>query len=101
MAKGDFTTVVKQKNNNIDKFINNAKVDGDDSFESSNERRGKYMIDKNTGKKVLLGGKVLEVPLNASEFELLKKAAKNSGLPVATYVRSNALLSAKKLLNID
>ncbi|PAV01456.1 hypothetical protein CBG25_16530 [Arsenophonus sp. ENCA] len=58
------------------------------------------MVDKNTGKKILLGGKVLEVPLNASEFELLKKAAKNSGLPVATYVRSNALLSAKKLLNI-
>lgn len=103
MAKGDFGNIKRSKSAvSLDEFVESAKVDGGQKNQDpASERRGKFMIDPETGKKIALGGKVLEVPLNAYEVDLLTRAARDAGLPVATYVRSAVIRLAKDSINRD
>lgn len=101
MAKGDFGNIKRSKSAvSLDEFVESAKVDGSQKNQDpASERRGKFMTDPETGKKIPLGGKVLEVPLNAYEVDILTRAARNAGLPVATFVRSYVIRMAKDSLN--
>lgn len=105
MAKGSFSNIGKLRKKEqpaLDAFVESAKIDGRDSVgKSKSKRRGKYRIDPKTGERIELGGKVLEVPLNAEEAELLFRAAEMSGLPVATFMRSEAMKVARKILSSD
>lgn len=102
MAKGDFSNIgrTRKQEKTLDAFVESAKVDGCEAeVKSKTKRRGKYRIDPKTGEKIALGGKVLEVPLNYEEVEILSHAAEISGLPVATFMRSEALKVARFTLN--
>jgi len=44
---------------------------------------------------IKLGGKVLQVPLNEYELNILSNAALNEGLPLATFLRTTALKHVK------
>lgn len=106
MAKGSFSNIGKLRKKEqpaLDAFVESAKIDGRDDGvgKSKSKRRGKYRIDPKTGERIELGGKVLEVPLNAGEAELLSRAAEMSGLPVATFMRSEAMKVARKILSSD
>lgn len=83
---------IKKKNNNISKsdFIESAKVDGntDTSSFEKNERRGSSYIDKETGKRVKLSGKIIQVPVNGYELNILEEGAKKMGLPLGSYLRT-------------
>lgn len=93
MAKGSFADIGgKIKTLTQEEFVSGAKVDGSNPPpKKTRVRRGRAMTDPTTGRKVTLGGTVLEIPLNAEELEIFKQAAKKAGLPVATYVRSTIL----------
>lgn len=99
MAKGDFSSIKREKKKaDFEEFVGSAKVDGhkeETKPTSTSNRRGKYKIDPDTGKKVPLGGKILGIPLNQNELETITEAAENAGMPVATFVRAAAMKSAK------
>ncbi|BAE80510.1 hypothetical protein [Sodalis phage phiSG1] len=103
MSKGTFYNIgkLKQQEKALDAFVESAKIDGSESVGKLKSRRGKYRIDPKTGERIDLGGKVLEVPLNAGEVALLSRAAEVSGLPVATFMRSEAVKVARKILGYD
>lgn len=103
MSKGTFSNIAKlrQQEQALDEFVESAKTDGRKSVKEPKSRRGKYRIDPKTGERIDLGGKVLEVPLNAGEVEILSRAAEVSGLPVATFMRSEAIKVARKILSCD
>lgn len=73
-------------------FIESAKVDGNasNSFDK-NERRGSSYINKETGERIKLSGKILQVPVNGYELEILEKGAKEAGLPIGSYLRNLGL----------
>lgn len=101
MAKGNFSSIRRtiKHEKTLDAFVEAAKTDGNQRARKPKPgRRGRYCNDPKTGERILLGGKILEVPLNASETELLLRAAEISGLPLATFVRSQAVKSARKIL---
>ena len=112
MAKGNFANIGKgqAREKEAEAFIETAKVDGnlrDKNIHSSGflpdkikseKRRGKYRLDPETGEKILLGGKKQEVPLNAAELAVLTEAAALSGLTLTTFIRSEAVKSARRLL---
>lgn len=87
---------IKKKNKSADlsKFIEEAKVDG---ALDKNERRGSSYIDKETGKKIKLTGKILQVPVNGYELKELEKGAKKMGLPLGSYLRTLGLEAADKI----
>jgi hypothetical protein len=89
----------KRKTINKENFIDAAKVDGDNNNTPSfdiNERRGSHYIDKETGKKIKLSGKVLQVPVNGYELKILEDGAKKMGLPLGSYLRTLGIEAAKK-----
>ena len=91
---------MKKKNNNISKsdFIESAKVDGntDTSSFEKNERRGSSYIDKETGKRVKLSGKILQVPVNGYELNIIEEGAKKMGLPLGSYLRTLGIENVNK-----
>lgn len=101
MAKGNFSTIGKRKakTDDIDAFVTGAKVDGSGTPPPSEGslRRGKYYRDPHTGEKIMLGGKVQEIPLNSMEVEMLDRAASESGLSITTFMRSVAITAARKI----
>ena len=94
MAKKPFGDIgAKKKAQN---FIENAKVDGDKSKEIDPQgRRGSSYKDAKTGETIKLSGKILQVPLNEYELNILNKAAEQAELPLATFLRVTALKYAK------
>lgn len=78
----------KRKSIDTDSFIENAKVDGSRQELDKNERRGSYYTDKDSGKKIKLTGKILQVPVNGYELKLLEDGAKKMGLPLGSYLRT-------------
>ncbi len=92
MAKnpfGDITAKSKATN-----FVDSAKIDGSNKIDSQ-ARRGSSYKDTKTGKKIKLGGKILQVPLNEYELNILSEAALQEGLPLATFLRVTALKYVK------
>jgi hypothetical protein len=88
----------KRKTVNKEDFIDAAKVDGDKTTVNNsldvNERRGSHYIDKETGKKIKLSGKVLQVPVNGYELSILEDGAKKMGLPLGSYLRTLGIEAA-------
>jgi len=98
MAKSNpFENIGKKAKLSTDDFINTAKVDGNSETKKLDPqgRRGANYKDKDTGKMIKLGGKVLQVPLNEYELNILSNAALNEGLPLATFLRTTALKHVK------
>lgn len=99
MKNNPFSDITKkQKYSKKNDFIESAKVDGDkklftNSFDI-NERRGSSYIDKNTGEKVKLSGKILQVPVNGYELKILEDGAKRMGLPLGSYLRTLGIEAA-------
>ncbi|MGY5652741.1 hypothetical protein [Vibrio cincinnatiensis] len=86
----------KQKKVDANSFIEEAKVDGSQINTDKNERRGSSYIDKETGEKIKLTGKVLQVPVNGYELQILESLAKDAGLPIGTLLRNLAMDVAAK-----
>lgn len=99
MANNPFSDIQRKPKPKIDKnqFIESAKVDGDIDSKTldKNERRGSFYTDKETGKRIKLSGKILQVPVNGYELEILEKGAKKMGLPLGSYLRTLGIESAK------
>lgn len=93
----DITT--KRKKSDKENFIGAAKVDGDKKTINHsldvNERRGSHYIDKESGKKIKLSGKVLQVPVNGYELKILEDGARKMGLPLGSYLRTLGIEAAK------
>lgn len=85
----------KTKSNDADSFIEDAKVDGKQSKLDKNERRGSSYLDKETGKRVKLTGKIVQVPVNGYELKILESGAKKMGLPLGSYLRTLGIEAAK------
>ncbi|GHY03058.1 hypothetical protein VCSRO210_3767 [Vibrio cholerae] len=97
MKGNPFSDIKKKgKTSDLSKFIDEAKVDGSTEILDKNERRGSSYIDKETGKKVKLSGKILQVPVNGYELKELEKGAKRMGLPLGSYLRTLGLEAAEK-----
>jgi hypothetical protein len=81
---------IKKKNKalNTISFIEDAKVDGSKVILDKNERRGSSYLDTKTGKRVSLSGKIIQVPVNGYELEIMTLLAKEAGLPIGTYLRN-------------
>lgn len=96
--KGNPFSDIKKKGKapDLSKFIDEAKTDGSTEILDKNERRGSGYIDKETGKKVKLSGKILQVPVNGYELKKLEKGAKRMGLPLGSYLRMLGLKAAEK-----
>lgn len=94
MSKNPFGDIgIKKK---AESFIDNAKVDGSkcDALDPK-ERRGSSFKDPKTKEVIKLNGKVVQVPMNAYELDLLTQMADEKGLPLATFLRVTALQTAK------
>lgn len=89
---------IKKKSKSIDtqSFIEEAKVDGSKSELDKNERRGTSYVDKRTGEKIKLSGKILQVPVNGYELKILEDGAKKMGLPLGSYLRVIGIEAAKE-----
>lgn len=95
---------IKKKPQSIkkDAFIDAAKVDGSATNKTKeqelhkNERRGSSYIDKDTGERVKLSGKILQVPVNGYELKILEDGAKKAGLPIGSYLRSIGIEQSNK-----
>lgn len=90
----------KRKEHEKTEFIESAKVDGNNKKEEQqnldiNERRGSHYIDKESGKKIKLSGKILQVPVNGYELKILEQGAKKMGLPLGSYLRTLGIEAAK------
>ncbi|EGQ9414862.1 hypothetical protein ACPF37_003470 [Vibrio cholerae] len=97
MKNSPFSDIKKKgKKPDLDEFIDDAKVDGAVHQLDKNERRGSSYIDKETGKKVKLTGKILQVPVNGYELKELEKGAQKMGLPLGSYLRTLGLEAAEK-----
>ncbi|MDV7106389.1 hypothetical protein R3X26_18575 [Vibrio sp. TH_r3] len=97
MTNNPFSDIKKKsKSTDLSKFIDEAKVDGTSDNLDKNERRGSSYIDKETGTKVKLTGKILQVPVNGYELKELEKGAKKMGLPLGSYLRTLGLDAAEK-----
>lgn len=83
----------KNKANKKDEFINSAKVDG--RVLPNKDRRGSSYIDKKTGERVALKGKIIQIPVNEEELTLLENAARSMGLNLATFIRVAGLEKVK------
>ncbi|MDD1829966.1 hypothetical protein LRP52_48430 [Photobacterium sp. ZSDE20] len=100
MKANPFSDIKKKSKKVPDKeeFINSAKVDGESNGNlNKNERRGSSYIDKETGLRVKLSGKILQVPVNGYELQFLEEGAKKMGLPLGSYLRTLGIEAAKKL----
>lgn len=88
---------IKKKKREVDttSFIEEAKVDGLKNEMDKNERRGSSYIDKDSGQRINLSGKVIQVPVNGYELKILEYLAKSSGLPIGTYLRNLAMEKTK------
>ena len=97
MKDNPFADIKKKatKSQTID-FIESAKVDGSKKIFDKNERRGSSYFDKATGEKIPLSGKIIQVPVNGYELEVLTALAKEVGLPIGTYLRNLAMDAASK-----
>lgn len=89
---------IKKKSKKVDanSFIEEAKVDGSQKNLDKNERRGSSYTDKDTGEKIKLTGKILQVPVNGYELKILTEGAKKMGLPLGSYLRTLGLDAANK-----
>ncbi|MDE1240531.1 hypothetical protein [Vibrio aestuarianus] len=97
MKNSPFSDIKKKgKKPDLDEFIDDAKVDGTPNQLDKNERRGSSYIDKETGEKVKLTGKILQVPVNGYELNILEEGAKKVGLPLGSYLRTLGLEAAEK-----
>lgn len=92
MVKTPFSDITAKKK--IEKFIDNAKIDGSKKIEQQ-ARRGASYKDTKTGDTIKLGGKVLQIPLNEYELNILSEAALQEGLALATFLRVTALKYVK------
>lgn len=88
---------IKKKTKALNDFIGDAKVDGSKNEYNKNERRGSSYLDKNTGERIRLTGKILQVPVNGYELKKLEEGAKKVGLPLGSYLRTLGLEAAEKL----
>jgi hypothetical protein len=86
----------KSKPTDLSNFIEDAKVDGSKEHFDKNERRGSSYLDKVTGERIKLTGKILQVPVNGYELKELEKGAKKMGLPLGSYLRTLGLEAAEK-----
>jgi hypothetical protein len=93
MAKNPFGDIAVKKK--AASFIDDAKVDGDINKLDPKARRGSSFKDPKTKEIIKLEGKIVQVPMNAYEVDVLTKAAESEGLALATYLRVMALRSAK------
>lgn len=92
MKNSPFSDIKKKgKKSDLDEFIDDAKVDGAVHQLDKNERRGSSYINKETGERIKLSGKVLQVPVNGYELDILEKGAKKAGLPIGSYLRNLGL----------
>jgi hypothetical protein len=103
MKSNPFSDIAKKrKSTNKEDFIDAAKVDGENkpasSFLDANERRGSSYIDKETGEKIKLSGKILQVPVNGYELKILEDGAKRMGLPLGSYLRSLGIEAANDMV---
>lgn len=97
MKNSPFSDIKKKRRNiDTDTFIEEAKVDGSKPILDKNERRGSSYIDKETGEKIKLTGKILQVPVNGYELKILEDGAKKMGLPLGSYLRTLGLEAATK-----
>ena len=94
MAKNPFGDITA-KNKAAENFIKDAKVDGEKYINVKN-RRGASYKDPKTGELIKLGGKIVQVPLNKGELDILNEFALKSGLPLATFLRTLAIKHATK-----
>lgn len=97
MKSNPFSDIKKKKaEQKKTNFIESAKVDGHTKYDlNKNERRGSSYIDKETGEKVKLSGKILQVPVNGYELNILEQGAKKMGLPLGSYLRTLGIEAAK------
>jgi hypothetical protein len=103
MKSNPFSDITKKsKTTDKESFIESAKVDGKtnkslDNAEltDKNERRGTSYLDKETGQKIRLSGKIIQVPVNGYELKILEDGAKKSGLPLGSYLRTLGIEAAK------
>jgi hypothetical protein len=86
----------KTKTANKSEFIESAKVDGASTLDK-NERRGASYIDRDSGEKVKLTGKILQVPVNGYELRILENGAKKNGLPLSSYLRTLGIKDSSKI----
>lgn len=82
----------------VSDFVESAKVDGQNtsSQKDINERRGSSYVDKDTGHRIKLSGKIIQVPVNGYELEILENGAKKMGLPLGSYLRALGIEAAKE-----
>lgn len=98
MKNSPFSDIKKKgKKSDLDEFIDDAKVDGRKEEFDKNERRGSSYLDRETGKRIKLTGKILQVPVNGYELKKLEEGAKKMGLPLGSYLRTLGLEAAEKL----
>jgi hypothetical protein len=92
MKNSPFSDIKKKKKVlDTNSFIDDAKVDGSKVILDRNERRGSSYLDTKTGKRIPLSGKVIQVPVNGYELQIMELLAKEAGLPVGTYLRNLAM----------
>jgi len=96
MVNNPFGDIGAKKKAKAEDFIEDAKVDGSKKLDQQ-ARRGANYKDTKTGETINLGGKVLQVPLNAYELKTLSEAALQEGLPLATFLRVIALKHVKNM----
>lgn len=101
MENNPFSDITKKRKSSEKKiFIESAKVDGDKRADGYSvdvsERRGSSYIDKETGKKIKLTGKILQVPVNGYELKILEDGAKRMGLPLGSYLRALGIEAANE-----
>ena len=97
MKNSPFSDIKKKKKSvDADSFIEEAKVDGSKSKLDKNERRGASYVDKKTGERFKLSGKILQVPVNGYELEILEEGAKKMGLPLGSYLRTLGIEAANR-----
>ncbi|CAM3965118.1 hypothetical protein [Vibrio aerogenes] len=105
MKNSPFSDIKKKKNKpDAKEFIESAKVDGQNSPSTQfdkNERRGASYVDKTTGKRIQLSGKILQVPVNGYELQILEAGAKEAGLPLGSYLRNLGMDAAQRLKDIN
>lgn len=94
MAKNPFGDITAK--NKTTSFVDSAKIDGSRKLDQQ-DRRGASYKDTKTGETIKLGGKILQVPLNEYELNILSEAASQEGLPLATFLRATALKYVKKM----
>ncbi|MDW2116725.1 MULTISPECIES: hypothetical protein [unclassified Vibrio] len=92
MSKNPFSDIKRKGTEPKKSFIESAKVDGK---KDKNERRGSSYIDKETGERVPLSGKIIQVPVNGYELSILEDLSKEAGLPIGTYLRNLAMDKAQ------